>query len=686
MSLTPSEQRLIDCVGHGRVADFSAAAESKPTQGYAWGPERTIRCEVIKALVTGASECRVGAVGIVIKGARIAGQLDLRDAELGFPFALCACFIDRPLILENASALSIRLTASCINGLSASGLSIARDLFLDELTATSQVQIARAKVGGILSCADACLTNRDAIALDADRVAVTGSLILRGAQIRGEVILAGARIGSDLECTGASLDNRAGRALRADRARVAGGVFLCDGFSARGEVSLAGSGIGGDLTCINAAFENHGRVALCADSAHVAGAIELRGVAANGEVRLTGARLGRDLMCESSRLDNPASSAIAAQRIAVGGSVFLGPRLLTRGTVDLAGAEIGAGLDCAGASFEAFGRTDSIDGPHEARAAALIADRVTVRGTLRLEPDFSAHGAVRLTAAEIGGDLSCAGASFENPGGPCFSIERAAIAGDLTLPGPARPPIGILNLAHARAGRFLIGPPQSWPAPGCLVLDGFKYDRVAAGPPPERSQRLSARDCLAWLERQGDRYAPQPFDELIRALTAAGHERQSREIAIAKRKALLRKGNLPWWSRAWIALLGATVGYGYRPWLAALWLGGFIIAGAQIFGYAQRSGVIVQSQSWVYRDGWYEAHRTAARLEAYPPFDPYLFSTDALVPFVDLHQKAFWWPNARGPGDRAYIACETYLVAHELAGWTLLALMLAALGGLLRKD
>ena len=64
MSLTPSEQRLIDCVGHGRVADFSAAAESKPTQGYAWGPERTIRCEVIKALVTGASECRVGAVGI----------------------------------------------------------------------------------------------------------------------------------------------------------------------------------------------------------------------------------------------------------------------------------------------------------------------------------------------------------------------------------------------------------------------------------------------------------------------------------------------------------------------------------------------------------------------------------------------------------------------------------------------
>ena len=217
-------------------------------------------------------------------------------------------------------------------------------------------------------------------------------------------------------------------------------------------------------------------------------------------------------------------------------------------------------------------------------------------------------------------------------------------------------------------------------------MDGFKYDRIAACRSADQRERLSARDWLAWIERQGDRYLPQPFEELIRALRSAGNERESREVAIAKKKALRRKGNLPWWSRVWNALLGATVGHGYKPWLVAFWLAGFIIGGAQVFRYAKQSGVMMRSQSWVYQDGWYGERRAASRPEPYPPFDPYLFSVDTLVPFVNLHQQAFWWPNARRPRDTAYIACETYLVAHELIGWTLFALLFAALGGFLRRD
>ena len=43
------------------------------------------------------------------------------------------------------------------------------------------------------------------------------------------------------------------------------------------------------------------------------------------------------------------------------------------------------------------------------------------------------------------------------------------------------------------------------------------------------------------------------------------------------------EGGLRWWARAWSKVLGLTVGYGYRPWLAASWVGGLWVAGVALF-------------------------------------------------------------------------------------------------------
>jgi hypothetical protein len=52
--LTPAERRLLECIASGKEADFSAPDESQndPTQGAAWGPDRTIRSALFFWLCT----------------------------------------------------------------------------------------------------------------------------------------------------------------------------------------------------------------------------------------------------------------------------------------------------------------------------------------------------------------------------------------------------------------------------------------------------------------------------------------------------------------------------------------------------------------------------------------------------------------------------------------------------------
>jgi hypothetical protein len=70
----------------------------------------------------------------------------------------------------------------------------------------------------------------------------------------------------------------------------------------------------------------------------------------------------------------------------------------------------------------------------------------------------------------------------------------------------------------------------------------------------------------------------------------AGRDQDARTIAIAKQRA--RRRTLPLPARAWSLLLDALVGYGYRTWLAALWLLGFMLAGWVVFDLAHPAYLI----------------------------------------------------------------------------------------------
>lgn len=588
---TPSEEKLIKDAEQGRIADYSDQksadlAANDPTQGSRWGPERTVRAEIIYALAAGTNpQWPVPAKGVQLAGANIAGALDFQGVKILCPLVFVNCYVGQPIILADATAPTISLYGSYVKS------------------------------------------------IVAFRLVTLGSVLLfRGFAVTEGVELDDAKIGGNLDCEGGNFHNSSGPAISADGLRVQGGVYMrarrlgpnISPFRASNEVRLLGAHIRGDLDCSGGFFEASNGRALSVDRLVVDGDVCLRnGFRAKGEVRLLGGQLHGNLDCAQSMFCNPRGTALN------GDSLSVGQALLWHG--------------------------------------------------------FQARGSVRLVGARIKGDLNCTGGSFcaeetpHNPQGLALTIDRAEIQ-ELFLRQVVQPSKGSISVAYARVN-LLNDDLDSWPKAGRSWLDGFVYNTIAA-PAPTR-----ARERLDWLSRQPtDRFWPQPYEQLVLVLRRMGHERDATKIAIAKQKALRKSGELGPGSFTWNLILGAAVGYGYRPGLAILWMLLFIAIGTGLFGEAQQMGVITPANEVAYQTMTGNRLEGVSKAIRQPDFQPLLYSLDVLLPFVDLHQKSSWWLHQRKPRDWVYIGCEFYFLVHLILGWLLTGLLVAGLTGIIKKD
>ena len=454
--------------------------------------------------------------------------------------------------------------------------------------------------------------------INADGLRVEHDLHMRnGFHASGEVRLLDATIGGTLDCSNSHFSNQQQVALHADRIDVKGSVFLDNKFKAHGEVRLLGATIGDDLVCENGRFSNPNGKALTADRIDVKGHILLQGeFKAEGTVRLLNATIGGNLYCESSHFSNPDGHTLYADTIVVKGSVFLRNEFKSEGTVRLRGATIGGNLECANSCFS------KVDGD------ALDAPDIDVGGSVFLRKQFRADGDVEFRRASVGGSFEWRGVQDSDQ---CT-----------------------LRLEFAKIGT-LWDEEESWPAK--LYLDGLVYDRLHSDAPTLSDARLR------WLGRQGyeeDKFVPQPYVQLAKVLQEMGHEADARRILIAKQKDPARLAMMSWYHRLWHYLLGVTIGYGYRPWRALLWIVGFIVLGAFLF---QSGSDTTQFEKTI--DG------------APPAFNTWVYSLDAFVPLIDLHQAKYRLP--KGGGLRAY------LWFHIGFGWLLTTLLVVGLTGLVRK-
>ena len=125
--------------------------------------------------------------------------------------------------------------------------------------------------------------------------------------------------------------------------------------------------------------------------------------------------------CVSMSLTGSHILGLSADRAVIKGSIFLSDGFSAQGAIRLLGAQIGGDLSCIGATLEVE------------KGDALSADRAVIKGGVFLSHDFSAQGEIRLLGAQIGGVLSCTGATLEVEKGDALSADGAVIKGGVFL-------------------------------------------------------------------------------------------------------------------------------------------------------------------------------------------------------------------------------------------------------------
>ena len=564
--LSPLEQSLIDHVCQGRLLDLVAEGEVvNEALMRSWGESRTVKATVIREILRGRLAADPDPRGLQLRGARIIGRLDLANLSTEVNFELRDCLLEEGILARDAHLAFVDLTGCYFEHpaepplnaprLTCSGLALTKATIIGHAE-LGAVRLVGSHIGINLDCDGATLRNNSGPALNADRLQVGQDLYLRdgftatGAGKAGAVSLEGAHIGIVLDCDGATLRNNSGPALNADRLQVGQDLYLRDGFTATGAgkagaVSLEGAHIGIVLDCDGATLRNNSGPALNADGLHVGLGMFLRGgftatgAGQDGAVRLVGAHIGIKLECDGATLRNDSGPALDADSLQVGQALYLRGGFTATGAgqggaVRLLGAHIGGQLDCTEATL----RNDS--GP------ALDADSLQVGRSMFLSDGFTATGAgadvaVKLTGTRVGGTL------FFDPA----------------------------ELVHATDPR------------GRLAVDGLTYTGVPG--------QISAREWLDLLRDGTPWYTAQPYQQLAAGYRGLGDERRAREILMAQRDDELTLTNTRWREWLWGKTTKVTLGYGYQPWRALLFLAAVVAVSCVLAVTFGSHGALVQT-------------------------------------------------------------------------------------------
>jgi hypothetical protein len=140
--LTEPERLVWKAFPRGGCVDLRSGdpGVDDPVYGGTWNGGRTVRSEVIRAILLGACEQEQGAVAALrIIGARISGRLDLVHADIRFPVYLEWCWFEESPDLCWAVTRYFGLSGSSLPGLMADDLRVDGHLVLTESSITMEL-------------------------------------------------------------------------------------------------------------------------------------------------------------------------------------------------------------------------------------------------------------------------------------------------------------------------------------------------------------------------------------------------------------------------------------------------------------------------------------------------------------------------------------------------------------------
>jgi hypothetical protein len=254
------EQSLVEHVGRGKKLDLAEGGTvDKATMG-SWGKSRTCNAGVLRDILLGRLAADPDPHGLRLRGARIAGRLDLENLVTDVWLELEDCLLEEGVVARDARLPGLFLADCQIehpdetpmdgDGLTCVLLVLTGSKVIGHAEGGA-VSLLAARVTGRLDCTEMVVCNDRGPALNGNTLYVGQNMRLGGDFTgRGEdgaVSLLGARIGSILDCSGAKLSNDRGSALLAQGLQVGQHMFLRDGFTATAAGETKGQGVAVDL-------------------------------------------------------------------------------------------------------------------------------------------------------------------------------------------------------------------------------------------------------------------------------------------------------------------------------------------------------------------------------------------------------------------------------------------------------
>ncbi|MCX5196754.1 oxidoreductase [Streptomyces sp. NBC_00249] len=470
--LTDPEHRMWQAFRTGSVCDLSArvTGQDDPHSDQVWGPERSVRADVVALLLLAGPAPVPGRVAsLKLRGVRITGRLDLSGGTVGPYVEIRSCRFDGEIQLSETRFGTLRLDNCAVPRLEGARLHTEGDLHLAHCRVARGIRLTDAQIGTDLLVSHA-VVQRDnrGRAIAGDGMSVAQDFQADMLETYGEVSLRGAKVGVSMSMRGARLLNPYGRrALNAPTLTVERTLYLTS-------IALAPST--GDT---NRAYDWGQTPTRGGPTQH----FECR-----GGLRLDDGRFGDSVDFYGARFELQADQEISLRRMQTPEFRFVG-EAPERGRVVLSGAKVVKLVD----------RSTSWPGRGQVSMEGFVYENLAPRGhfplSRRLEwveaatPEYSPEPYERLAA------VLRAGGEDSDARGVLLAKQRRRRA---TL-APAARAWGYLQdwtvVYGYRPGRAALWMAVLWAA-GTLLFLRHQPDPIKPGEHPHWSAALYALDLL----------------------------------------------------------------------------------------------------------------------------------------------------------------------------------------------
>ncbi len=565
-------------------------------------------------------------------------------------------------------------------------------------------------------------------ALMADAIKVNCDMYLTGVRARGLVSLGAARIYDNLSCEGARFINPKGKALSADRIYVGGNIYFsaievdnthkAAPFISVGQVSLIQAKIKGGFLCHSALLWNKGQIALEAREAKIAGSVWFDGVKTNGLIRLTGSKIEGCLYFSNASFGGKGRTGLVGSDLNIKGR-FEWTSIRQKGKtleLNLRYATVGQLQDDEDSwptpgnlLLEGLEYKTLVTRLNTEKRKKWLDRQLTERlnvddienkkfGDLAKMISYSNDRiSLRLRSRLLNEDIHKINANVRENGDPSKIDQNVILQGlndllqdedlykEFQTMGRSLSSKGqkfkekLLEQKKKNGKEFVR---QTLAHLNCEILKTV-YEKLIEQKIKNKEeiehQALAHLNCeiLKTVYPQIKRKAKplrryfreQPYEQLASFLKSLGMDSEAKEILIAEHDAKLKYASLRWYTTLWLFMYKWTTKYGYKPSFAARGSMIFILFGGLVFISAYEEGLMVPAKEFVSinRPGTTGQADIDCRLsETFPEFDPFVYSLETFVPFLDLHQKEYWLPLSDSDSAQAHQLRSTMLNCRKI--------------------